>query len=42
MAATVELREIRRDSLAAMLDLAVQPEQEQVDTGEIVMRLALD
>jgi hypothetical protein len=29
VAATVELREITRDSLAAVLDLAVEPEQEQ-------------
>lgn len=29
MAATVELREITQDSLGAVLDLAVEPEQEQ-------------
>jgi diamine N-acetyltransferase len=29
MASTIELREITKDSLAAVLDLAVEPEQEQ-------------
>ena len=29
MAGTVELREITKDSLRAVLDLAVEPEQEQ-------------
>ena len=40
MEPTIELREITKDSLAAVLDLAIEPEQEQYVAGVDEVKLS--